>query len=671
MGIHGLTSYVGEHSEFFVDLQLRNTDVIIDGNNLYHHLYFDSNLDIRHGGDYDSFTDITRQFFQSLAVCHIQPYVVLDGGNDASNKKFATLKERAREKIQAAHSLSCGGGGSVLPLLVREVFKQILTELQVPFVQSFSEADRDIVSLANHLSCPVLTLDSDFCIFDLQSGYCPLNYFQWRNLCKCKDSQEYYIPTRRFSLERFCRHFNMNKTLLPLFAVMSGNDYINLPAMEVFFSKIHLPIEKSRRKSRKHDRIQGLLNWLSRFADLSEAMENVLEYFKKNEKEDIRQLLSSFMGEYEPSNVNLKDFFQSGMYESEEMKKLKLPQWIETHLIKGQLAPFVSDALILRSTILPVQVENMQRDSAHSITLPIRQVIYWLLLNIAPSSLSPPLNKQPTSFPPVFYEFDRLQKSLKKSSVHVAELAQKFPDSRSTECNLRELFMRLLFLFEAFGVSACILEPVPCLLQLPMAVTCYWTQFSEPKVTLQHIKALLLGVTFGELDKILHIPGRFREDQSCLQAGLHLNQLFCRPLPEPDLTQGLSVINFSLLIVITPGLFHTLGISPKLSYTKPFFFFIFDRLYNGTLVHRLYHQLKSNSTPENFLSTSPKIYKLYCSMVQIVKDSTPPGFFQKSKSPRKKNKKIASKLPDTRESTMMDTLPFCSTNRFATLAIEN
>lgn len=112
--------------------------------------------------------------------------------------------------------------------------------------------------------------------------------------------------------------------------------------------------------------------------------------------------------------------------------------------------------------------------------------------------------------------------------------------------------------------------------------------------------------------------------------------------------------------------------SSKFSYTKPLFFFIFDRLYNGTLVHRLYHQLKSSSTPENHLSTSPKIYNLYCSMVQIVKDSTPPGFFQKkSKSQRKKNKKIVNKLPDTRESTMMDTLPFCSTNRFATLAIEN
>ncbi|KAM6450851.1 single-strand DNA endonuclease ASTE1 [Liasis olivaceus] len=670
MGINGLMSYVGEHSEFFVDLQLRNTNVIIDGNNLYHRLYFDSNLDIRRGGDYDSFTDIIRLFFESLAVCNIQPYVVLDGGSDASDKKLTTLKERAFEKIQAAHSLSCGGGGSVLPLLVREVFKQILTKLQVPFVQSFSEADRDIVSLANHLNCPVLTLDSDFCIFDLQAGYCPLNYFQWRNLCRCKDSQDCYIPARCFSLERFCRHFsNMNKTLLPLFAVMSGNDYINLPAIEMFFSKIHLPIGKSRQRSRKHDRIQGLLNWLSRFADLGEAMENVLKYLKKHEKEEIRQLLSSFMEEYEPSNVNLKDFFQSGVYESEELKKLKLPQWIVAGFIKGHLPPFVSDALILRRTILHVQVENIRRGSAHSTALPIRQVIYWLLQNTSPSSLSPSLNKQPTSFPPVFHEFDRLQKSLKKSSVQVAELAQKFPDNRYALATLNEVPIadRLLLLWETLGVTASILEPVPCLLQLPMAVTCYWIRCSEPKVTLQHIKALLLGIIFGELDKMLHIPDpqeshaevnkivhdqflkwkekkspkdaleldaahTFCQWQCCLQAGLYLNQLLCSPLPEPDLT----------------------------------------RLYNGTLVHRLYHELKSSSMPENLLSASPKIYQLYCNMVQIVKDSTPPGFFQKkkSKSQRKKDKKV-NQLPDARESTMMDTLPSCSiNNRFAILATD-
>ncbi|XP_044311768.1 protein asteroid homolog 1 isoform X2 [Varanus komodoensis] len=616
MGIQGLMSYVMEHQEFFVDLQLRNTDVVIDGNNLYHRLYFDSDLDMRHGGDYNSFTDIICKFFEALILCNIQPYVVLDGGCDASDKKLITIKERAREKIQAAHSLSCGGRGSVLPLLVREVFKQILTKLQVPFVQSFSEADRDIVSLANHLNCPVLTLDSDFCIFDLKAGYCPLNYFQWRNLCTCKDSKDCYIPARCFSLERFCKHFsNMNKSLLPLFAVMNGNDYINLPAIEKFFSKVHLPIGSSQQKGRKHTRIQGLLNWLSRFADPAEAVENVLTYLKKHEKEETRQFLSTFMEEYEPSSVNLKDFFQHGIYEAEEAKKLELPQWILTALAKGLLAPFISDALVLRRTILHAQVENMQRPSAHSTALPIRQVIYRLLLNVSQHSLSTSPGKQPTRSAPVFHEFDRIQKALKKSLVQVS------------------MSDRQLFFLETLGVTASMLEPIPCLLKLPMAVTCYWAQHSEPKIKLPHMKALLLGVVFGELDKILHssdseVPhleinkivyeqflewGKkspkeafeldtahiFCQWQCCLQMGLYLNQLLCTPLPEPDLT----------------------------------------RLYNGTLVHRLHHQLKSGPTPENLLSTSPRMYQLYCNMVHVVKDAMPLGFFQKkSKSQRKKNK---------------------------------
>ncbi|XP_034984668.2 protein asteroid homolog 1 isoform X2 [Zootoca vivipara] len=671
MGIHGLMSYVGEHREFFVDLQLRDTSIVIDGNNLYHRLYFDSNLDMRHGGDYDSFAGFAHKFFETLSLCNIRPYVVLDGGCDASDKKLATIKERAREKILSAYCLSCGGGGgSLLPLLIREVFKQILTSLQVPFVQSFSEADRDIVSLANHLNCPVLTLDSDFCIFDLKAGYCPLNYFQWRCLPSCKDSQDCYIPARRFSLERFCGHFsNMNKTLLPLFAVMNGNDHINLPAIEMFFSKVHLPVGSSRQKCQKHVRIQGLLNWLSRFADPAEAIENVLKYVNKREKEETRQLLCTFMEEYEPSSVNLQDFFQSGVYESEEAKKLELPPWILTALAKGLIAPFISDALILKRTILHVQVENMQRPSAHAISLPIRQIIYGLLLGVSKRSASTSLGKAPTH---VFHEFDRVQRALKKSFVQAAALSGHFCSDHYSLNTLREVPLadRLILLLETLGVTGSILEPAPCHLWLPLAVTCYWTQHSEPKVKLQHTKALLLGVIVGELDKAIHSPdpkcspteidktvyeqfSKWKKDtsqkeameldaahifcqwQCCLQMGLYLNQLLCSPLLEPDLT----------------------------------------RLYNGTLVHSLYRELKSTSSPENLLSASPKMYQLYSNMIHIVKDVAPPGFFQKKKKPksrRKKNNQTPDQGLDKREGAMLETLPSCSiNNRFEALMVGN
>ncbi|XP_053114940.1 protein asteroid homolog 1 isoform X1 [Hemicordylus capensis] len=663
MGIHGLMSYVGEHNEFFLDLKLRNTKVIIDGNNLYHRLYFDSNLDIRRGGDYDSFTDITHKFFETLTVCSIQAYVVLDGGCDASDKKLTTLKERAQEKIRSAHSLSRGGGGCVLPLLIREVFKQILTQLQVPFVQSFSEADRDIVSFANHLNGLVLTLDSDFCIFDLRAGYCPLNYFQWRNLCTHKDSQDCYIPARCFSLERFCNHFsNMNKTLLPLFAVMSGNDYINLPAMEMFFSKVCLPVGSSRQRGRKHVRIQGLLNWLSRFSDPTEAIENVLKYLPKHEEEQTRHFLCSSMAEYEPSKINVEDFFQNGVYDSEEAKDLELPQWIIVALAKGLLAPFVSDALVLRRTFLHAQVENMQRPSAHSTALPLRQVIYRLLLNISQCSLSTSLNKPPVSS--IFHEFDRSQLSLKKSFVQAAALPGNVCNDQYSLVMLNEVALadRLTLLLEALSVTGSILEPIPRLLWLPVAVTCYWAQHSEPKVKLHHMKALLLGFVYGELHSVLHNPDPeipaaevntivynqflnwkqkklqkevldldtahvFCQWQCCLQVGLYLNQLLSSPLPEPDLT----------------------------------------RLYNGTLVHRLCRELKSTSTPENILSASPKMYQLYCNMVHIVKDSIPPNFFQKKKSKKRKNQALAKK-----EGATVEALPLCSVNnRFAAFMVED
>ncbi|XP_015281314.1 PREDICTED: protein asteroid homolog 1 [Gekko japonicus] len=514
MGIQGMMSYVGEHKQFFVDLQLRNTKVIIDGNNLYHRLYFDASLDIRHGGDYDSFTNITHKFFETLTLCDIRPYVVLDGGSDVSDKKFATLKERAQEKIQLAFSISRGGAGSVLPLLIREVFKQILTRLQVPFVQSFSEADRDIVSLANHWNCPVLTFDSDFCIFDLKAGYCPLNYFQWRNICTYEESQDCYIPAKCFSLERFCKHFgNMSKTLLPLFAVMSGNDYINLPAMEMFFSKVRLPVGSYGNKFKKHIRIQGLLNWLSRFADPAEAIENVLKYLRQHEKEETRQFLWASMEEYEPSNVNLEDFFQNGRYESEEAKKQELPLWILSAFAKGLLAPFISDVLVLRRAILHAQVENIQRPSSHVTALSIRQVIYGLLLNTSESSFYTSARKHPISSTPALCEFDRFQKELRKSFVSAASFSGNFALTTLNEVPLAD---RLQLLLDTLEVTASVLEAVPGQLQLPVAVTCFWIRYSEPKVKLQHMKALLLGMVFGELHKILENPGipAYNSDQN-------------------------------------------------------------------------------------------------------------------------------------------------------------
>ncbi|XP_027727967.1 protein asteroid homolog 1 isoform X2 [Vombatus ursinus] len=569
MGIRGLMSYVEDHSsQFFVDLKLRDTKIIIDGYALFHRLCFDSNVDLQHGGDYDSFTDVTQRFFESLFACKIHPYVVLDGGCDVSDKKLLTLKDRAREKIQVAHSLSVGGRGNLLPLLIREVFIQVLNKLHVDFVQCFSEADRDIMTLANHWNCPVLTMDSDFCIFDLKAGFCPLIGFQWKNLTVIKDTLHYYIPARRFSVDKFCSHFNnMNKALLPLFAVLCGNDYINLPALDTVVSRMSLTPGTSNTKGRKHQRILGLLNWLSNFNEPAEALNNFVKCLKTNDREMVRELLCGSMEEYQPSPVKLQDFFQHGAYVSPCATNLGLPEWIQLALAKGQLSPFVCDALSLRRTILQTQVENMQRPSAHVVSVSIRKVIYGLLQNSSPdlnNVSQSTVSKQPMAFS----EVERIDKNIGTVVTHAVKLPEEYRElGRLTELSLSK---RKSLLLETLKVKEGVLDPLPASWKLPVAVTCFWLQSLEAKATLHHVQALLMGMLCGQLHKMtrepdnegLHVDGAkllcdqflkvkenklqrklnldtahvFCQWQCCLQMGFYLNQLLLTPLPEPDLT---------------------------------------------------------------------------------------------------------------------------------------
>lgn len=633
MGIPGLMTYVKANNQFFDHLKLRDSKLIIDGSNLYYRLYFDSNLDLQHGGDYDAFTAFVHVFFNALSACSIYPYVVLDGGCDPTDKKLATHKQRAKDKIRMAHSLSKGRGGTVLPLLIRDVFMQVLHSMQVPFIQCFLEADREIVSLANQWNCPVLTYDSDFCIFDLNGGYCPTSDFQWRHLGTIKGTQQFYIPAKCFFVEKLCSHFShMDRALLPLFAVLNGNDYITIPALEAFFRNVKFPIGGSSSHSKKHIRMQGLLNWLSGFKDPAEAMESILKYFKKHEQNDIKELLNTHMQDYQPANVKLEDFFQNGLYVCDLALSFKLPNWFLEGLAKGQLSPFLGDVLVLKRTFLFVQVENMQRASAHNISKPIRRNIYRLLLNSSSGAAQvSPTNKQTNVL--CVNEFDRAEQTLRMTAVEVATedcgvFQNNFFVSKITEETLTE---HLKLLLEVLEVKSSLLDPLPSYLMFPVAITCYWVNHCEPKVKLHHLYALLMGIVFGEMQRMVSSQGPaektkavfdqflklkegnrrnksldldaahiFCQWQSCLQMGLYLNQLLRFPLPEPDLA----------------------------------------RLYCATLVHRLCHEFKSSPVTKDLLSRCPAMEELYQNLLLAVTSAVPPDFFQnKSNSKPKKSRK--------------------------------
>ncbi|KAM3928510.1 single-strand DNA endonuclease ASTE1 [Leptodactylus fuscus] len=665
MGIQGFMSFVCSHSNFFHELKLKDTKLIIDGNNLYHKLYFDSGLDLVHGGDYDKFTDVLNKFFQSLSVCNIQAYVVFDGGCDISEKKLETQKQRFRDKINMAQSLAEGRGGSVLPLLSREVCIQVLRNLQIPFVQCFFEADREIVALANLWNCPILSFDSDFCIFDLKVGYCPLNSFQWKNIVSMKDGHQCYIPAKCYSAQKLCHFYNnMNMVLLPLFAVLTGNDYISLPALETFFSKVHLPVGNTSHGGRRHTRINGLLIWLSGFADVEEAMDNVLNYLRLKDRDMVRQLLYSAMEEYSLcETVNLESYFVGGLYISPTAVKLNVPEWVQFALARGELSPLLSDVLVLRRVFLHSQVEDVRKPSAHFITRPVRKLIYALLLNTSHD----PQHEAPRSKELRVDEFDRLETTLRRSTVEISsdDISEDLSLSKLPQLSLETRFRLLL---RGLDMKMTDLDLMPPTYKLTLAIVSYWIRQAEPKVKLYHLKALIMGIVCGEAFNIDNKPEEHEEAltsvceqirkmrtegaqhrklnledvhllcqwQCCLQIFMHLNQLLSRPLPEPDIT----------------------------------------RLYSGSLVYHMVQKLKTSSSSEALFTSCPSLEKLYQDSIHAVMSTIPQNYFQSrtkppSAKPKKKGNASKKRLNLILASTL-ENQPQCDfSNRFAGLSMED
>lgn len=122
--------------------------------------------------------------------------------------------------------------------------------------------------------------------------------------------------------------------------------------------------------------------------------------------------------------------------------------------------------------------------------------------------------------------------------------------------------------------------------------------------------------------------------QCCLQMGLYLNQLLGTPLSEPDLS----------------------------------------RLYTGTLVHRLYQELKSAPSVENLFILSPKMAQLYLILLNTVESTVSPDFFQKvtkTRSESCKKRKASNKKKTATRCAVPETQHLFNVNRFAALEVDD
>ncbi|XP_070691475.1 single-strand DNA endonuclease ASTE1-like [Pempheris klunzingeri] len=578
MGVQRLSALLKSRRQIYRDIRFRNSRLLVDGCNLIHKLYFGSGLDRIHGGEYAALEAAIEEFVSTLRACGVSPYVVLDGGSDPSDRKLQTVTQRAEGRIMTAHLAAVRGGQEyILPQMASLMFRQTLARLEVPMAQCYGEADHEIAALACEWRCPVLSDDSDFYIFDLPAGLLPIAHFQWEAVERSGSNS--YIPCKSYRTSSFHAFFGVQPRLLPVFAALAGNDYVKLQESDAIWAQF-APTDSKEQTLR----LEGLLCWLRGFQQPEEALEAALELMGQLDRRRRAKLLQDLhegMREYQPPPSSLKNFFVHGTAPPLPEVAALVPDWMRLPLTEARLTPDFLDVLLLHRMNLGFPVDSGDMPSAYLTSRPLRQVMYGLLLGRGRRLQVQERDRDGlrVKFVPVQPTFTALTSTLALSSLDKVESSQ-----------------RLQVLLEALGVTEASLSRLPPQLRLPVAATCFWLHRAQPPPEERLLKVLLLVLSNG--DTLRHTavwPCKQRLDvgvahsvsqwQACLKNSIHLNQLLCFPLPEPQIS----------------------------------------RLFEGTLVHQLVHRSRwSGGRLKNFDRSGVELYLTMKTAVQQLHAQTAP-----------------------------------------------
>lgn len=171
----------------------------------------------------------------------------------------------------------------------------------------------------------------------------------------------------------------MNKMLLPLCAVLNGNDYGAPKGVEMLQQLIDVSARKGRAKS--ISRVESILIWLSSFPNPKEALDEVSRLMWNDANiHGLTSGLRAGMQEYflTPHSHLALWFSESRVVPSEW--RSTLPACLSQAGAQGLLSPTVVDAVVMNRVILVPQVENSKLDSSHNCAKVLRQAVYGILL---------------------------------------------------------------------------------------------------------------------------------------------------------------------------------------------------------------------------------------------------------------------------------------------------
>jgi hypothetical protein len=365
MGIHGLPTFMKENKDLLLKThKLQQTDLVIDGQNILHYVFEIEKLDFLHGGDYNRFADVIRNFFNDLKRCGVRPIVVMDGGHSMDDRKLKTRISRAEKRFDRLNSQYqrlktedfSDEGQQTLPILGYSLYLNVLRDMDIEIIACQFEADREMARIANQKRCPVLSQDSDFFALPIEEGFIPIDYLE------IIDKEEKSMMSKIYHVSNFTSFFpRIGSKVFPLLAALFGNDYTNYWDFKPFLDSIlnsprvgtdHPDLKTTDRRKKE------MINWLQSIPSSSSAKDQMSEA----EKQKFQIIVEAY-------SLKLPSPF---LY--------LVPKWFIKDHRECRIASIFMTIVTSQRIFLPCQSEDFESKTYYECSKPLRQILYGILL---------------------------------------------------------------------------------------------------------------------------------------------------------------------------------------------------------------------------------------------------------------------------------------------------
>lgn len=285
-------------------------------------------------------------------------------------------------------------------------------------------------------------------------------------------------------------HFpGLDRSLLPLFATLLGNDFVDAGAFSDFLFEMEPPETcKWSQRGRKHLTIISLLHWMQTAASVEDAISQVLAKLKPQVRDGTEKLLRASVAIY----ADFASPFVSHLERGSQLELLDssgaaFPQWFADHFFSGLLNAYLLDVVVARKVFHNPQIECFEEPSIYSCSLALRKVLFGLALGAEGGSgvvievTQREGESITTHFERPSYEVPTFGKLPKLKDIEGLRISKR-----------RELFDRILQ-FDG-GVFM-----YPTSLHTMVAVIFYWVKNASPAANENLVRSLLVNVVLLRL----------------------------------------------------------------------------------------------------------------------------------------------------------------------------